>query len=160
MRSAKEVTVATSIRLKSGRFIPLTEAIKSRIVVEDQNYVDGAITLTIGGKPILTEVEWDLVDQLWAYILAGLETLESSASWWTHFPDQGIRLSIERAGDQAQVGVSYRQVNRVATCRYQALRRAMLDGALEAFQALTLIAPENAQEYEQYLSEIEEFLKR
>ncbi len=61
----------------------------------DADYIKGVIELTIGGVEILTRRVWDLVDQLWAYMVNGVAEVAAGRSFLTRFPDQPLELRFE-----------------------------------------------------------------
>ena len=61
----------------------------------DTSYVNGAILLTYYGQPIMDFRHWDLVDQLWSYILNLLGDALTNGSAETCFPDQPTQLKLE-----------------------------------------------------------------
>ncbi|RZK00411.1 MAG: hypothetical protein EOO46_21110 [Flavobacterium sp.] len=65
--------------------------------VEDNYYVSGAFTLTVNGKEIFDLTHWDLVDQLWAYLIQHFEDVLSGASMISkgYFPDQPLEIQVE-----------------------------------------------------------------
>jgi hypothetical protein len=65
----------------------------------DPRHVDGAIELTINGVAIFDKTMWDLVDQLWMYIVNMLEDMKQDDRADRMFPDQSLRFSFERVGD-------------------------------------------------------------
>jgi len=56
----------------------------------DIDYIEGAIILKINSVTILSLETWDYIDQLWAYIINGLETIMLKENYFTYFPDQAI----------------------------------------------------------------------
>ncbi len=62
--------------------------------IKEPMYVEGAITLQVDEKFILTLDLWDDVNHLWGYITGGFEELIKKNEWTTHFPDQPIRLTL------------------------------------------------------------------
>ena len=61
--------------------------------IEDEFYINGAITISINGNEFMTFELWDLVDQLWAYIAEGIASISRNKEFETYFPDQPIKLS-------------------------------------------------------------------
>ncbi len=61
--------------------------------IPDEFYINGAIICRINNQKLFNETHWDLVDQLWAYILQGLESLQSDTDFSIYFPDQPLQLS-------------------------------------------------------------------
>lgn len=76
-------------------------------LIRDIDYIEGAIDLTVGGVQLLSTSMWDLVDQLWAYLINSLEDLASQDTAETCFPDQPItvRFSKEIEGKHVRIDV-------------------------------------------------------
>lgn len=65
-------------------------------VVEDFDYLEGAIIISIDGATIMDFSYWDLVDQLWTYLIDSFDSLlmgEKQIEFY--FPDQPISVKIE-----------------------------------------------------------------
>ena len=61
--------------------------------VKDPYYIEGAIELDVDGIVLFNKAMWDLVDQLWDYIVQGLESLDKGKSPFTiYFPDQPLDI--------------------------------------------------------------------
>ena len=74
----------------------------------DIDYIEGAIILKINSVTILSLETWDYIDQLWAYIINGLETIMLKENYFTYFPDQAIGFSLETKGkDLVKVSIDY-----------------------------------------------------
>ncbi|TBM09991.1 hypothetical protein EYY86_19455 [Hafnia paralvei] len=56
------------------------------------NYIEGALELTINGIVLIDKTMWDYIDQLWAYIVNGVESILNGQPFETYFPDQPIKL--------------------------------------------------------------------
>jgi hypothetical protein len=83
--------IEISTYLKRGEdFIPLE---KFACPLPDEDYVEGAIELSIDGRSLLTRAEWDCIDQLWAYLVDGLVSLQDGKPFKTYFPDQPIEMA-------------------------------------------------------------------
>lgn len=59
------------------------------------DYLNGAITLEYYEQTLLDVTLWDLVDQLWAYILNVIESLLNTGEGETYFPDQPVKLRLK-----------------------------------------------------------------
>lgn len=78
--------------LKCGAtFVPM-ENVCERIA--DPNYIDGALVLKIDNVEIVGREMWDLIDQLWAYLVDGLVLVSQGKAFMTYFPDQPIEFSV------------------------------------------------------------------
>lgn len=88
-----EIEVRSLLRLTDGGLVPV-EACAERPA--GPQYVSGAIELIVDGVQIISVAEWDLVDQLWAYIANMIEELPKSGHTSTYFPDQPVELGFRR----------------------------------------------------------------
>lgn len=61
----------------------------------DEDYLEGAILWSIDQTPILTRAEWDLVDQLWVYLIRGAKALLDDRYFESYFPDQPLKLRLK-----------------------------------------------------------------
>lgn len=86
------LNIQSYVRLK-GNLVPIDEA---RGTVQDPHYVEGAIEMTVDDRPILTKTMCDLVDQLWAYLLTGLEDIQTGGNYHSYFPDQPISMMLRK----------------------------------------------------------------
>lgn len=59
------------------------------------SYIDGAIEIMYDHQVLLDIIFWDLVDQLWSYILHVMEQVIKYGEGETLFPDQPIKLSMQ-----------------------------------------------------------------
>lgn len=68
--------------------------------ISDTDYIEGAIVLQIANNEILGLEQWDLVDQLWAYLREGIEEVDSRGEFKTFFPDQPLLLEIKKISQE------------------------------------------------------------
>lgn len=61
--------------------------------VKDDDYIEGAISLCVNYVELINIEMWDYIDQLWAYILDGLESIRKNIDFECSFPDQPISVS-------------------------------------------------------------------
>lgn len=61
--------------------------------IEDSNYIEGALELTINGITLLDKDMWDYIDQLWSYIVDGIVCILNDQPFESYFPDQPIKIS-------------------------------------------------------------------
>lgn len=100
------VHVVSTLRIGSG-FVPIEDCDK---LDADDLYIEGAIEWTVRGNPVLPREHWDLVDQLWAYLVSGLHAVVTGESCFeTYFPDQPLPLAIRRKYDDVTVVVGDRE---------------------------------------------------
>ena len=125
----------------------------------DPNYVKGILELSIDGHEIITRYEWDLVDQLWAYIVNGAVELARGRSFKTGFPDQAIDLlfTLDASTDTVTVELRYPGLNRPAKASVG--RRELIDAiardAEPVFTRLIELVPGPDRAYEITLEQIE-----
>lgn len=62
----------------------------------DRDYIEGCIKITYQETTILDFCHWDLVDQLWSYIITLIEQYYAQGSASTYFPDQPLQLSLQK----------------------------------------------------------------
>jgi hypothetical protein len=74
------VEISTLMRRRNGTFVDYRDFGR---VVEDRFTIEGAIVLVCDGVAVLDESMWDLVDQLWGYLIMGIETLQHARTWST-----------------------------------------------------------------------------
>ncbi len=97
------VTISTLMRQKNGELVDHREYAEE---IRDRLYIEGAIVLDCHGTKVLDERMWDLVDQLWAYLVAGAEELQQARRFSTYFPDQPIELTMRHVGHRGEVLIS------------------------------------------------------
>lgn len=86
------VEVTTLLRTPEGTFVPVADGPPPW----NWTYVEGAIQLSLAGRPILDTRLWDDVNWLWEFIGNMVETIgEGWPRAETMFPDQPIRFAIE-----------------------------------------------------------------
>lgn len=88
------VEARTFLRMPDGSFIPFSECVASP---RDPHYVEGAIELVVEGVEIFGLPEWDLVDQLWAYICEMLGKFRTQNQVQISFPDTPIDFVLKRS---------------------------------------------------------------
>ncbi|MEW9676885.1 hypothetical protein ABRT01_11990 [Lentibacillus sp. L22] len=61
----------------------------------DFNYLNGAIIIEYYNKLLMDCSLWDLVDQLWSYIIKLVEDVIHTGYGVTYFPDQPVKVEIK-----------------------------------------------------------------
>ncbi|QAT88937.1 MAG: hypothetical protein EOO72_06085 [Myxococcaceae bacterium] len=122
--------------------------------IPDEDYIEGAMELSIDGRAMLTRQEWDYIDQLWAYLVGGVADLLGGRKFQTFFPDQPIELSVtpDEVGGRATVRVVIREDVREASAELTVLVAEVLKEARHFFERIQKVVPREA--YEQTLEEI------
>lgn len=62
----------------------------------DPRRVEGAVTIHVDGKPLLTRAEWDELDWLWPFLVQAVDEAQATGEGERCFPDQPIRFRVER----------------------------------------------------------------
>ena len=135
-----ETSVTSLLQAADGSFVPVGEWDGE---FEDPDHIDGAIVLSVDGEVFFDESLWDLVDQLWAYILNMLEELGEKDSVKTFFPDQPVELVFRRIGGGRlviSVDTGWR-TKRTLQVDEADFARALLGGAEEFFTGMERLLP-------------------
>ena len=140
------VIVLTYFRI-NGDFVPID---RFEGEIADKDYVEGAIDCYVDGRPILTTHHWDLVDQLWAFIVDGLRTLDDGRDYEGYFPDQPLSLRFESVSpDELNVSVGDESIAVDA----MTFRLAIKNGAQEFFTKMMDVNPAASGTWERYHKE-------
>ena len=109
--------------------------------IDDPIHINGAIELVIAGKRLITLEMWDLVDQLWSYILTGLEAALEGRRHCCYFPDQPIKLTIRplQFRKYIEISVTADAATCVASMATRTLVLVLSDEAKHCFQVLSRI---------------------
>ena len=124
--------------------------------VKDEDYIEGAIELQIGNKQILTLEHWDLVDQLWAYLLEAAGKIRLGDDYESCFPDQPLQLRLKPIGDYAvelTVGKTSTTVDKAT------LLEAFSEGAITFFERMANIVPRSKETWSMYEGEAIQLVK-
>ncbi|MCB9850804.1 MAG: hypothetical protein H6817_08880 [Phycisphaerales bacterium] len=111
--------------------------------VVDQRYIAGALELHINRVALLTTEMDDLIDQLWGYIISGLdEHVVNGREFRTLFPDQPIELCLSPSSDGKSIHASV-DCNgiRSAVVGWSEFFDAILSAGELFFRQLIVIAP-------------------
>jgi hypothetical protein len=81
----ESISVETLIR-EDERFVPLGISLWPRSEPQGRS-IEGAILLTVNGRPLLTEADWDDADALWAYLLNGVARARQGLAFRCYFPN-------------------------------------------------------------------------
>ncbi|ENH98124.1 hypothetical protein J416_02129 [Gracilibacillus halophilus YIM-C55.5] len=61
----------------------------------DFDYINGAITIEYYNNLIMDFSLWDLVDQLWSYLIQLVEDVVQTGYGMTYFPDQPVKIEMK-----------------------------------------------------------------
>lgn len=121
-----------------GHFVRVEECVGP---LRDESYIEGAIECVIDGRSLLSLEHWDLVDQLWLYLLDGVESLQRGEAFECCFPDQPLLLrSTPIAGNWVEVTIG----DRTQKFEQSRLVTLLVQGAIDFFEALSTIARHGA----------------
>jgi hypothetical protein len=134
--------------LKVGnRFVQIKEYTGA---LPDERYVEGAIECRIDDRQVFALKQWDLVDQLWAYIVEGLSKVKQGEEYDVCFPDQPLRLRFKPLSAYC-VEVAIGDV-----CQQFDLPHfvnALAGGAIDFFEAIKALSPSASETWDRYLRE-------
>jgi len=122
--------------------------------IEDENYIEGTVELLVGHKPILSREQVDLVDQLWAYLVDGLEEIISGREFSTCYPDMPVEIVLRPKGNQVLMKVDNKSTVSEAWVNVDDLRRAIVDAAALFFERLRPFVLRRQTMCEQYLARL------
>lgn len=74
--------------------VSVLEKIKNEI---DPDYINGVIYIQYGNQIIFDYTMWDLIDQLWSYIITVIKEYKIQKIGSAYFPDQPMRFEMEQA---------------------------------------------------------------
>ena len=104
----------------------------------------------IGGQDLLTMQHWDLVDQLWAYLVEAITRIHNDEEYDAFFPDQPLRLRLVPLSDyciEVTVGQDSKRFDR------HTLSLTLRLGAQHFFKEMERLVPEHSETWDRYLKE-------
>lgn len=123
----------------------------------DSNYIEGAIVWQVDGVEILGESHWDLVDQLWVYIISGIEKVLALEEYSTFFPDQPLSLAFRPLPSglvEVKVGSERHVLNTDVFCV------SLTEGAGKFFTQMVLLVPNKRSFWESQLTVVDGITRR
>nr|WP_175799877.1 hypothetical protein [Burkholderia anthina] len=103
--------------------------------IQDPDYIEGAIELSVDGVVLLDRSMWDCVDQLWAYLTEGLMCISRGEGFETYFPDQPIEIKFAVHGNSVIFSVTVSEAVKVVVDRFEFISE-MRRFAIEFFEDL------------------------
>lgn len=137
-------------------FNELKEHELKKYLEEDSFYIEGALCMSNYGRPVLSFREWDMVDQLVSYIIQSLHEIiigEKATSTF-YFPDQPLRLDIEKKGTNLLLNIEQRNY----TLPFMVFCNSFLSQSKDFFKRLERALGEGS--YEEDLIKVEEMLNK
>lgn len=139
--------------LKSGAEFVDVERFDGNI--KDSDYIDGALVLNVNGVELVNVKMWDLIDQLWVYLVDGLELVSRGKEFKTYFPDQPIELCVQPVSDSlVLVSVKIRSLVNQALVSREEFISALASEAQRFFTAMGRLVPHEQRFYETTLQKI------
>lgn len=115
--------------------------------IPDADYIEGAIRFRFGNEEILSLKHWDLVDQLWAYLLEGLYKLDSGTEYDVCFPDQPLALKLrEINGETVEMTIGEDSTNVPKSILF----RELTEAAIVFFERMSTLVPKHASTWLEY----------
>lgn len=146
----------TSYLKQGGQLVPVTEFTGP---VEDEDYIEGALELTINYVPLLTRDHVDYVDQLWAYLIQGLANeVKAGQPFSTYFPDCPIQVTVRpESGQRLAVEVDLRQKKGPSSAAAPAheVKQAFVAAAREFFGVMIPLVPSRRGTYQRLLEQLD-----
>ncbi|CAM4490392.1 hypothetical protein [Paenibacillus tarimensis] len=83
-------------------FVEITDSTGLNAIHKDLDfhYLNGAICLKYYGDSILDMRYWDLVDQLWAYIMNLIDDVLQKGEGSLYFPDQPVKITLRQTSKE------------------------------------------------------------
>lgn len=101
--------------------------------IDDFDYIEGAIIICSEGEYILDFRCWDLVDQLWVYLIDAIyEMLNKKRETKFYFPDQPLEFKMKEISD-------YNILLSVGEKKYNVNKRDFLTSLLDSAEKFFLI---------------------
>jgi len=122
--------------------------------IVDENYIEGAIVLSVGAKPILTRDMVDYVDQLWAYLIQGFGEVVAGREFSTFYPDMPLEVVLRPQGDRVTILVDPREGGAEASVAIDELCTAMALAGTLFFERLRPFVPGDQALYDQYIARL------
>lgn len=141
----------SSLPPPEGSLIPAAQFVGP---LEDENFVDGALVISVDGTDLITLSEWDDIVDLWCYIINMLTELKRTGRAVAGFPDQPIGLSFEHVGEsRVRIAVMFSETERrVAEADRTEFDTAIRRAGAQFFREMLRLVPGD-KEYAAFLAE-------
>jgi hypothetical protein len=157
LRPGEKITDLKDPKL-GEKFIAIEDvaAVKNILPDIDSDYIDGYLFLKYQDSTLLSAAQWDLIDDLWAYILNLIEEMLERRYAECYFPDQPLLMSLT---DQKNfvIFALYGGKKKWLLPRQEFLN-ALLDAAEHFFKQMKVYFPQN--QYNVELKQIEQLRLR
>ncbi len=122
----------------------------------DHEYIDGYICLKYQEQILLNAVQWDVIDDLWAYILNLIEDTLDHKYAETYFPDQPLLMSFTDQKDHINFEL-YGGKKKWILPKKQFFNE-LLDAAEIFFKQMKIYFPQN--DYDVELDQIKKLIRK
>lgn len=136
---------------EADTLVPIAEA---TMPPPDDQYIEGAIELVVDHKPILERRDVDLVDQLWMYLVRGLEEVLAGKEFSTNYPDMPLKVLLQPKGALVAITVSGKKRSSTATVSLAELRSSMVPAAEDFFRRLAQLSSASQARCQRYLDRL------
>ncbi|MGH9181876.1 MAG: hypothetical protein ACRDY5_09195 [Acidimicrobiales bacterium] len=124
--------------------------------LDEPDYLDGFLRLTVDGVAVLDEEHWDLVDFLWDFLVEAMEEMQDADSFVVQFADQPTHIRLQRlVGGRLRIElvVPGRYVRR-AECAFDEFVATAIPAATSFFGHLVRLDPEHRERHEVLLQRV------
>jgi hypothetical protein len=143
------IKVQTFIK-NNDEFIEVSKVASDSI---HEEYIDGAINLTVNNQNIISFELWDTIDDLWGYICNGLVEVSSGKEFECFFPDQPVKIKLSPVGfDRVLVQIGDKKA--VSVDRNDFISE-MKKGAIFFFENLKRVSPHNKELANDIISQVD-----
>ena len=123
----------------------------------DSHYINGAMELNINGVAVIDRSMWDLIDQLWMYIVTMLRNLKTSGTAKFSFPDQALKFTCERIGRGMVRVASYPPEGPIVAVTNEAdLVSALKKSGIAFFKVMRRLDSKHRKDYDELVRELEQ----
>ncbi len=108
--------------------------------IEDVDYIEGAIEIMTEDKILLSLYDWDYIDQMWCYIVEGLNTVKAGQKFSTYFPDHPTEFIFIPHKESQTVDICVKSHEDLCSrIDYDEFMTVMIDEAVNFFENLSRI---------------------
>ena len=109
-------------------------------LIDDPDYIEGAIEIITQDNILLSLNDWDYVDQMWCYLVDGLNAVKAWQEFSTCFPDHPTEITFIPNKESRTVEFGVRAYEYVySRLDYDEFMVVMIDAALNFFKNLNRI---------------------
>lgn len=145
------------VKFPEKYFVEITDLLTLRRLGKELDflYLDGAISMKYNDEELMGFRLWDLVDQLWAYLLNIIQEYIQEGKGKTYFPDQPVELMLQQVSDQLLMFSVNGSKSIEKVLPKDELLLALLDGAEQFFTCMSVTFNSNCD----YSNELQEIKK-